>query len=499
MRFSRFAVFFLFIAAAARLPAETPSSASEDDWFIIELQGVPCGYMHSTQNRVGDEMRTRMLMDIGIARGDTKVKITADQSYRESMDGKPLGFVQKMSMGQMPVTQTGTVMGDKLKLVTTQEGSSNEKIYPFDPEVKFAWGQLLEQRKRGIKPGTKFSIKSYDPSVSADTALKVNFEVFDKEPVDVRGKKRELFKVVSTMVLQQMEIKTNSWVDAEATPAVIDMNLGIMKVRVVASTKDEAMKLNGASPEMFFSTMVKADEKVPKDARGVVLRLSVPKGGDKLPTLPNTSMQTFERKSDYEGLLTIKRLNWKKIRAITESDGQKMAPFLQASTIVDINDKKIKLLARKAVKGATTPAEKADALRKFVTDYINDKGLDVGFATASEVARNRSGDCSEHGVLLAALARAAGLPSRGVSGIVQVPWDTLPIEAKSAFGYHMWTQVYIGDQWVDIDGALRQTDCDPTHIALTLMPLNDEGLIDSVSSLLPLMGRLEIKVEKIEK
>ena len=174
-----------------------------------------------------------------------------------------------------------------------------------------------------------------------------------------------------------------------------------------------------------------------------------------------------------------------------------MKDYLRASPTVDINDSRIKRLARKAVKGANTPAEKADALRKFVTDYIEHKSMDVGFATASEVARSKQGDCSEHGVLLAALARAAGLPARGVSGIVEVPQGYLT-EDQNAFGYHMWAQVYIDGQWVDIDGALRQTECDATHIALSLMPLNEEGMIDSLMSLIPLLGRLELKIISVK-
>ena len=50
----------------------------------------------------------------------------------------------------------------------------------------------------------------------------------------------------------------------------------------------------------------------------------------------------------------------------------------------------------------------------------------------------------------------------------------------------------------DIDAAMRQTDCDPTHIALALMPLNDEGVMDSVLPLLPLLGQLRIEVLEVE-
>ncbi len=53
-------------------------------------------------------------------------------------------------------------------------------------------------------------------------------------------------------------------------------------------------------------------------------------------------------------------------------------------------------------------------------------------------------------------------------------------------------------EWVDIAAALRQPDSDTTHIALATMPLNDEGLGDALTTLLPLLGRLEIEVVELD-
>ena len=43
--------------------------------------------------------------------------------------------------------------------------------------------------------------------------------------------------------------------------------------------------------------------------------------------------------------------------------------------------------------------EIAKKLTRFVYGYVSAKNYGVGFATASEVARNKEGDCSEHPVL----------------------------------------------------------------------------------------------------
>ena len=484
-------------------PASKSSTApvDQEEWYSVRLQDAKCGYMHSRLQRVGDEVHTQTRMSLEIARDQARVKIAMTQQYRETMDGEPLAFRYKMSLGEMPVTFEGTIKDGKVKLVSEQAGAKRESVYDFDSEVKFAWGQLLEQRKRGLKPGTQFTVKTYEPSMRVDGALSMTVEVHGKEKVDVLGKMRTLTRVTSTMDMGGTPIATESWVDDDATPIVSQVNMGIMQVRMYRTTREEALE-GGQAPELFINTFINVARKVPPSARSVTYRLRIPSDGKtRLPQIPDTAMQTFKRITDYEGELTVRRLDWGSLRKITRpsSIDEKLKIFTIASTTVDIDDRRIKRLARRATKSAKTPAQKADALRKFVTDYVSDKSLDVGFATASEVARNKSGDCTEHGVLLAALARAAGLPARGVSGIVQVPSGPLGADNLKAFGFHMWTQVNIDGQWVDIDAALRQTDCDPTHIALALMPLNDEGMMDSLMAIFPLLGTLELDIVEIRE
>lgn len=513
-----------FVAMATARPPTKP--VNEDDWFVVKLGDQQCGYMHSVMREQKGEVRTQNYMSMQIARGAAKVKIAMEQEYRETLDGKPLAFTNTTTLADTPMVFRGEVKGDKLVLTTEQFETKRTVTHPWDPEVRFSYGQMLAQRERGLKPGTKFSVKSYDPSLKTDGAVSLEIEVKGREKIDVQGKEMDLHHLVTRMTLPTgglgaalgggaakkpagddgepaaagMTIESDLWVDDNATPVVTTMDMGVAKVNVYRSTKEEALKV-AEPPELFLNTFITVDKRIGPEAKEVVYRLTLPKDSSmKMPDLPTTDMQTVKRVNDREVLLTVRRIDWEKLRSLKEgaAPGEKQAAYLKASSTVDINDKKIKRLGRTAIKAAKTPAEKADALRKYVTDYISHKGMDVGFATATEVARTKRGDCSEHGVLLAALARVAGFPSRGVSGIVEVPSQYLGGENDNAFGYHMWAQVWIDGQWVDIDGALRQTDCDATHIALTVMPLGEEGMGEMVGSLLPLMGRLKIEVVSVK-
>lgn len=120
----------------------------------------------------------------------------------------------------------------------------------------------------------------------------------------------------------------------------------------------------------------------------------------------------------------------------------------------------------------------------------------MGFASASETARSAVGDCTEHGVLLAAMLRADHIPSRVASGLVYV--DHL-VGAKGAFGYHLWTQALLTvdgkERWVDLDATLDDRRVfDATHIALALSDLSDADTMTSMVSIVPMLGRLKIEV-----
>jgi len=515
------ACFAALIFALAPLTAKADPLAPpdfEEDWFVVTLQDQPCGYMHALLRTVGDEVHSDSQIQIEMRRGKAVVKINVDQNYRETPDGRPLGFKSVTSLGTIPEVLRGTIEGDQIKLVTKQFGVEHKESYPFDPEIRFAWGQLLAQRRHGLKPDDTYTVKTYEPSLKRNGPLEVTFAVHDKEPIEVLGKKRMLTRITTSLKIERaakqgggakslplpaegMQVDSDSWVDDEMNPIVTTVNLGFARIKMYKTSKADALK-RGAPPEMFLTTIIPVNRRIGPTATRVKLRLRLKDGvRDRLPTLPETSMQHFERISDREGILTVRRLDWDAIRKAVSSQNNdpQMRQYLSASAVCDAGDSRIRRLSRRAVRGQKTPAEKADALRKFVTDYITDKNLDVGFATASEVARNRSGDCTEHGVLLAALARAAGLPARGVTGLVEVPAGMAPAGDASAFGFHMWTQVYIDGQWVDIDAAMRQTDCQANHIAISLVPLGNEGLMNTAVSLIPLLGQLDIKVLDVQR
>jgi hypothetical protein len=81
---------------------------------------------------------------------------------------------------------------------------------------------------------------------------------------------------------------------------------------------------------------------------------------------------------------------------------------------------------------------------------------------ASEVLAAGKGDCTEHSVLLVALARALGIPARGVHGLVYARYQ----DGVDALYWHAWVEVRSAGEWIAVDPTFGQPVADATHIAL---------------------------------
>ena len=88
----------------------------------------------------------------------------------------------------------------------------------------------------------------------------------------------------------------------------------------------------------------------------------------------------------------------------------------------------------------------------------------AGHFSALETIRRHAGDCTEAAALLAALGRAAGIPTRVASGLVY----SRPIYhgVSNVFMPHSWVLAYVDGEWKSFDAALDAFDS--SHIALTV-------------------------------
>ncbi len=163
----------------------------------------------------------------------------------------------------------------------------------------------------------------------------------------------------------------------------------------------------------------------------------------------------------------------------------------RSSWVVDFDESSVQALLSELAASNDEPPTPAQ-LERFVFGHIANKSYSRSFDLASRVAASGEGDCTEHAVLLAALARASGYPARVVIGNLVLDFDT----GLFAFG-HAWTEIYEGGAWqirdATIPGAepsLRQARYIP------LGSLDDEGP-SYVLSLVETMSAMPVQISGV--
>ena len=130
----------------------------------------------------------------------------------------------------------------------------------------------------------------------------------------------------------------------------------------------------------------------------------------------------------------------------------------QPNIIEDSNNPEIVRAARKIVLGAPNQQEMVKRIAKFVYKHISNKNYNHGNMSAGEVLRTKSGDCTEHSALFAALSRAAGIPAKMVYGVVLNP--------GGEFFFHNWNEVFADGKWISVDSTFNLIPADSSRITL---------------------------------
>jgi len=156
-----------------------------------------------------------------------------------------------------------------------------------------------------------------------------------------------------------------------------------------------------------------------------------------------------------------------------------LAPYLADDPYLQPSDPVVQDLARQITKGLNDTVAMAEALLRWIFDRVA-KVPSVTIPTATEVLQSMQGDCNEHATLLGGMARALGIPTEVIVGLVY---------QNGAFYYHAWNALYLRGQWVWVDPVMGEFPARTNHIMLQRGSLEKQALI------MPLVGNLRIVVE----
>ena len=467
-------------------------------WYVLEMQGQRAGWTVEREIVEDDRVTTTSESRLTIRRGETEVSLEMASRFIETEKGAPIEMSSRTALGGEPTEDRWVFGEDRVRWTSTASGITTAKDLPL-PDGSWlppaAAGRYTEARLAA--EADEITVRTIDPLNGLDPVVSTRSE-FEHTTVEVLGRSVSAIKCSSRSTLYPDTTGTE-FIDEAGNLLRSEVRLGAITITIIAADEQLA-KADLDPPELMRSLFISPDRPIRKPysrSRGVYV-LSATEGS--LPDIPSTGSQRVERINDESARIIRERRG-------TEPVGmgpEERAVYLAHSAMLSCEDPRIVELNKGLLAGSPDdPAQRAETLRRFVHRHIRSKDLSVGFASASETVRSREGDCTEHAVLLAAMLRADGIPSRVVSGLIYA--DRFA-GGRDIFGYHMWTQALLpagdggaGEAWVDLDATLPDAlPMTATHIALGVHALEGDSRTNALVDLAPLMGRLAITVESAE-
>jgi len=477
----------LVVALGVFRGAHAADQTSWEHWFVLDIAGQPAGYMHETftEGSEGAVLRTDLVMRIG--RGDSSVRVEQSSVFMQDAAGRPRELRTMQNMGVEAVDQRWIFEDDHVRHSSRQGERTLERRLdlPKDPGLTPVAAQRFI-RQRLDDGASRIRYRVLLPETGLDPE-EVRLHRLGEEQIDVLGQMR-VVSVWEQISGSMPDVATKVFLSADghAVRTEVDVPFGRMVTRL--ATREEALATAGAAaPQILVETFVHPDRRIasPRRLRRAVFRLDAMDGV--LPEIPTAGAQRVRMESPRTAIVTID------LDAPVPADDADIGnrAYLDSTAMIDAGDPLITELAERAIgSGEASVAKRAELMRRFVARYVHDKDLDTAFATASETARTRRGDCSEHAVLLAAMLRAQSIPARIAVGLIYA--DAFA-GSEHIFGWHMWTQALMDGVWVDLDATL-DVPSDATHILTGVAALDDPVPAGAFVQLLRLIGNLEITV-----
>jgi hypothetical protein len=473
---------------------ELSEGLQKESWYTLSMNGKRVGYVHSYLVRDGDVMRHTTVQWLKIGRLGNEVVMETTNIQEETLDGKPLFFSTEAAMGQVPTRMQGKIEDGIIHLKQIQYGVEIDREIPWPKGALMTWGAYLQTKDLQYAEGVKIEQTLFIPDLSVAKGFLVTSEVVGREEIEWRGEKLNLWKVKSTTHAGSTTVNETMWTDDKTAYRYL-MPMGDIVIEMVLSDSAEALT-DFAASEMMVGTMLELENvKGVEGAQQVIYKIQV-KGDD--PTLldglfvSNSNQTVLPGRVAGELLLQVHPL-----RKPEQSESAPSHEYLQPTFYLNYEDEAVQKLVKQVADMQKQPvAERARSLTEWVYNSLEDKNFDTGFATASEVARSMSGDCTEHAVLLAALGRALGIPSRCAYGMALLVEEN---NDNGWMGFHMWTQFFVDGKWTDYDAALFSLTESPVRLCMGTTSMQKDVLSEFSFQIMQVLGLLNVEVIGVVK
>ena len=462
----------LFFQEKARNDSAALSAAEnfsdKNTWMNIFQNDNKIGFSHSSYARTPDGFRFHETVFMRINTMGMIQDISLKSNGLLNMDFSLASFSFEVSSGRFDFIVDGSVSETELSLTTGGQGSSQNITIPLKEKIYFTSGIVQAASAGNLKPGDRITLKVFDPVTMGQESIVLS--VLENEEIQIMGS-----PVTATRISLQFKGSTQlAWIDASGD---ILKETGMLGISLEKTTREEAMYALPVQPSQDLTDLasIPANIDIRHPESLTLLRAKITGITDKTINLRGG------RQKFVNGILTVHResldtlptyVNWKMRRWSKD-------PFLKASPFIQSNHPEIIKLATDITLENDLPLEKARKLMAWIEKNIQKRPV-LSLPDAISTLENRIGDCNEHAVLFAAMARAVHIPTKVEAGLVYL---------DGRFYYHAWNLIDVGfGQWITVDALFNQIPADVTHIRLA------GGAQENQLDILGLIGKLGITI-----
>lgn len=497
MKLSRsFIIYSIFLVAFLCSPSFADNSEIiTNNCYLIKMAGVKTGYSCTIQRRKTENGTRYIVTDMNykqkIKRMNELVEITQDTNYVEEESGKPVSFsITSKSSGESFKISGSFKTPYEMSIDSDVNGLKTQKEIKFKDKIIFPYA--IDNLYR-YNDKNEISYSTIEPSIDL-RAIKIKTEKQGLEDVTVDGLSHKYAKYkVSMNILPGMT--SYEWRDRNGQ--VVKESVSLLKIeQILTKDKNEIANISGEGNYDLFSGSLISVNKPISDPD------SLDQISYKIQVFDTPTSNLFLQDSRQKITLIKNNTVYLKIKSIKPETGadypyplqtKGFEEYLESGPFIMPDSDKISSVANSLVAGETDAYVISKKMENWVYNAITTKDYSFDFANAVEALETRTGDCTEHSVLLASLLRAAGIPSKVLVGLIYTN------DPKPSFGYHMWVKAYIG-KWIDLDATLPYKNFVATHIAMAESPLNSiSDRADVLINILKSFSGLKIEVLSSDK
>lgn len=462
-------------AARPRHPQQSPArpatrataakaAAPETLRYAIFLSGARIGSLTTTTAPVTHNKRPALRVD-----ADSKIAVSTlgqslEQEIRLSQVVDTAGRPQTTSLTIRSGGRSTTIRArfERTRVVCTVDAGAGaeRRVVPIPPGVVLVADPEHAPRRAQpdrLKPGVSSRMHFFEPVTM--TIQQIESTVARSEPRAIGGRQVTAYLIRTRNPLTGA---SESWVDGRGRLLEEASPLGLRVVREDLVPREAAQRYV-PPPDFAVATAIRTATPIPDPRRVEFLRLRISGITDPLLVLGD-GRQQIEAREERDGTLTVSyRVEARALPQHADALASPGAalPGLGDAPYLGIASPEIRQQARSLTDGGPDRAEAARRIRAWVKQHML-RPSNVGTPrAAAEIMRSRDGVCRDYATLFAAVARAAGLPTRVCAGIVSF---------NNAFYYHAWVECQLtegDDGWYPLDPTMDTDFVDATHVKFT--------------------------------